>query len=81
MIFLVLSGKMIYLYPENMILFFRQKRKDDISQKNTWKYDFFFKCSGKMVFPGNLSLNMIFFVITGKMVFIFPRKYDIFPLP
>ena len=64
-----------------MILFFRQKRKDDISQKNTCKYDIFFKCSGKMVFPGNLHLNMIFFVITGKMVFIFPRKYDISPLP
>ena len=24
---------------ENMILFFRRKIKDDVSQKNTWKYD------------------------------------------
>ena len=32
-IFLVSSGKMIFLFPENMILFFRQKRKYDPSQK------------------------------------------------
>ena len=35
MIFLVLSGKMILLFPENMILFFRHKRKDDLPQQNT----------------------------------------------
>ena len=35
MIFLVLSGKMIFLFPKNMILFIRHKRKDDLSQKNT----------------------------------------------
>ena len=75
MIFLVLSGKKIFLFPENMILFFRHKRKDDLSQKNTWKYDIFFKCSEKMVFPKNSRLNMIFFVISGKMVFLFSRKY------
>ena len=80
MIFLVLLGKMIFLFPENMILFFRHKRKDDLSQKNTWKYDIFFKCSEKMVFPKNSRLNMIFFVISGKMVFLFSRKYDIFSL-
>ena len=28
MIFLVSSGKMIFLFPENMILFFRQKMND-----------------------------------------------------
>ena len=33
MIFLVLSGNMIFLFPENMILFFRQKMKDDLSQE------------------------------------------------
>ena len=80
MIFLVLSVKMIFLFLENMILFFRHKRKDDLSQKNTWKYDIFFKCSEKMVFPKNSRLNMIFFVISGKMVFLFSRKYDIFSL-
>ena len=34
MIFLVvLSGKMIFLFSENMILFFRRKIKYDLSQK------------------------------------------------
>ena len=33
MIFLVLSGKMIFLLPENMILFSRRKMKDGRSQK------------------------------------------------
>ena len=71
---------MIGLFPENMILFTRQKRKDDLSLKNTWKYDIYFKCSEKMVFPKNSRLNMIFFVISGKMVFLFSRKYGIFSL-
>ena len=31
MIFLVLSGKMIFLFPENMILHVRRKMKDDPS--------------------------------------------------
>ena len=82
MIFFVLSRKMIFLFPENMILFFGHERKDDLSQKkkNTWKYDIFFECSEKMVFPRNSCLGVIFFVISGKMVFLFSRKYDIFSL-
>ena len=59
-------------------LILRHKTKDDLSQKNTSKYDTFFRCSGKMVFPGNSRLNTIFFVISGKIVFIFSRKYNIF---
>ena len=55
MIFLVSSGKMIFLFPENMIIFFRQKTKDDLSQKNTWKFDVFFKCTEKMVFQKNCT--------------------------
>ena len=61
MIFLKLLGKMI-LFPGNIILFFRRKMKDDLSQKNTWKYDIFFKCSEKMVFPKKLHWNMIFLI-------------------
>ena len=57
MIFVVLSGKMIFLFPENIILFFRRKMKDDLSQKNTWKYDIFFKCPKKMVFPKKIALE------------------------
>ena len=33
MIFLVSSRKIIFLFPENMTLFFRQKMEDDLSQK------------------------------------------------
>ena len=78
MIFLALSGKTIFLFPENMILFFRHKTKDDLSQKNIWKYDIFFKCSEKIVFPKNSRLNMIFFVISGKMFFFFQKIYFFF---
>ena len=39
MIFVVvLPGKVIFLFPENMILFFRRKMKDDLSQKKKKKY-------------------------------------------
>ena len=38
-IFLVLSGTMIFFFLTNIILFFRLKMKDDLSQKNRWKYD------------------------------------------
>ena len=79
MIFLVLSGKMIFLFPENIILFFRRKMKDDLSQKNTWKYDIFFKCSEKMVFPKKSHGNMIFLVVlSGKMIFLFPENMILF---
>ena len=61
MIFFVSSGKMVFLFPEDMILFFRRKMKDDLSEKITWKY-IFFKCSEKIVFPKKSHWNMIFLV-------------------
>ena len=45
MVFLVLSGNMLSVFPANMILSLRRKMKDDLPQKNTFKYDIFFKCS------------------------------------
>ena len=51
-----------------MILFFRQKMKDDLSHKNTWKYNIFFKCSEKMVFTKKLHCIMIFFVLSGNFL-------------
>ena len=82
MIFLVSPRKMIFLFPENTILFFSRKMKGDLSQKKkkkkkTWKYDIFFKCSAKMVFPKKLHWNMIFLISWGKMAFLFP-EYVIF---
>ena len=70
MIFLVSAGKMIFIFPESMILFFRRKTKDDLSQKNTWKY-VFFDCSKKMIFPKKSHQNMIFLVSSGKMALLF----------
>ena len=59
MIFLVLLGKMIFLFPKNMILqlHLRRKMKDDLSQKNARKYNIFFKLSEKMVFSKGAALG------------------------
>ena len=35
-------------------------------KKNTWKYDIFFKCSEKMVFPKKISLEHHFSSIIWK---------------
>ena len=79
MIFLILSRKMVFLSPENNILFLRQKMKDDLSQKNTWKYDIFFKCSEKMIFPKKSHWNMISLVVlSGKMIFHFTENTILF---
>ena len=78
MIFLVLSGKMIFLFRENMILYLRRKMKDDLFQKNTLKYDIFFKLSEKMVFPKRAAPAHDFSCITWKDGFFFLRKHDIF---
>ena len=51
MIFLVLSGKMIFLFPENMILPPRRKMKDDISQKKKKKKQ---QQHGNMTFSSNV---------------------------
>ena len=81
----VLSGKIIFLFLENMILFFRRKSKDHLSQKkkkkkkSAWKYYISFKCPERIVFPKKLHWNMIFLVLSGKTIF-FSGKYDIFSL-
>ena len=78
MIFLVSSGKRIFLFPENMILLFRRKMKDHLSQKNMWKYDIFFKCSENIVSPKKSHWNIIFLLSSGKMAFLFFRENMIF---
>ena len=74
----VLPGKMIFLFPENMIWFLRQKMKDDLSKKSTWKYDIFFKYSEKMVFPKKSHWNMTFLVLPGKIVFFYLKIWYFF---
>ena len=73
MIFLVLLGKMIFLFPENMILHFRRKMKDDISQKNTRKYDIFFKLSEKMAFQKGAAPAHDLSCIIWKDGNVFPK--------
>ena len=82
MIFLALSGKMIFVFPENMMLPLRGKMKDDVSQKKTKKNP-----HRTMIFSSNVlkrwsfqkgsRREMIFPVLPGKMVFFY-RKHDIF---
>ena len=76
MIFFVLSGKMIFLFPD-MILHVRWKMEDDLS----------LKIRGNMIFSSGLlkiwsfqrCRHMIFLALSGKMVF-FSRKHDLFAL-
>ena len=76
-IFFVLSGKVIFLFPENRILHLDEKWKMIFLKKNTWKYDIFVKCSEKMVYSIKLHRNMIFLVLSEKVVF-FSQKHDFF---
>ena len=79
MIFLVLLGKIMFLFLENMVLTLSGK----------WKTIFFKKIQGNMIFssdpPKRRSFQkgpgrvMIYLVLSGKMVF-FSRKHDIFLL-
>ena len=79
MIFLVLSGKMVFLFPENMILPFRRKIKYDLSQKIHGTMIFFSNVLRRWSFQKGLRRGMIFLALSGKMVF-FARKQDIFSL-
>ena len=78
MIFLVLWEKMIFFFPENMILQPRRKMEDDLSQKkNTRKYNIFFKLSEKIVFPKRTrpahDLSCII------LYYFFPKIWYFFP--
>ena len=81
MIFLVLSGKTIFLFTENMILHVRQKINDDLSQKKKkQKYDIFFKHAEKMVFSKRTALRHDSSYIILKDGIFFPENMIIFPL-
>ena len=78
LVFLVLSRKMVF-FPENMILFFRRKIKDNISQK----------INRNMIFT-LYSVNMVFLFPTNIILFFcqgrksFPKtnrlKNDVFDI-
>ena len=72
----LLSGKMIFLFPENMTLFFRRKRKDELPQRKTSEYYIFCKCTEKMVFSKS-SLEYDFSSIISKDDISISWKYDL----
>ena len=78
-IFLVLSGKIIFLFPENMILHLRRKMKDDLSQKIHGNLIFSSNFLKRWSFLKGLRWDMIFLVLSGKMVFFY-QKHDVFSL-
>ena len=78
MIFLVWSGRMIFLFLENMILPLRRKMKDNLSQKNTRNYDIFFKRSEKMVFSKRAALGHDISCIIWKDGIFFPKNMIFF---
>ena len=75
-----------FFFPKNMLSLFRLifLKKNKQIKKNTWTYEVFFKCSKKIFFPKNSHWNVKYpcssFVISGKMIFLFSRNYDIFSL-
>ena len=83
LIFLVLSGNIIFLFPENMILppdgkwkmIFLKKSK----QKKPSKYDIYFKFTEKMDFSKRIAPGYDFSCTIWKGG-IFPRKHGIFSL-
>ena len=79
MIFLVLSGKTIFLFPENMILTARRKMKDDLSQKIHGNMIFSSNVLKRWSFQKGLRWDMIYLVLSAKVVF-FPRKRGVFSL-
>ena len=72
MIFFVLSGKMVFLFPENMILFFRQKMSDDLSQKIHGYMIFFSNVLERWYFQKN-RIGILSFNLERRH--FFTRKY------
>ena len=76
----------MFLFPKNMILHLRRKMKDHLCQNNTGKYDIFFKLQTsnyllqRWSFQKGLRWEMIFLVLSEKMVFFFPENMIFFYL-
>ena len=61
-----------------MILFFRHKRQDDLSEKNTWKYDIFLRSSGKMSFQEIRTWIRSFLLYLERWCLFIPENMIIF---
>ena len=77
--FFVLSGNIIFLFHENMILPPRQKMKDDLSQKSTWKYDILLKILKRWSFQKD-DTGIWSFLYYLERWYFFAREHEIFSL-
>ena len=78
MIFVVLSRKMIFLFPKNMILHVRRKMKDDLSQKKYTEIWYFLQTFWKDgLFKKGRAGTWSFLYYLERQYF-FSRKHDIF---
>ena len=76
--FLYYWERWYFFFPKIWSYSLDGKCKTIFLKKKTWKYDIFFKCPKKMVFLKNLCWNMIFLVLSGKMVFFFRKIWYFF---
>ena len=76
MIFLVLSGKMIFLFPENLILFFRRKIKDDLSQKISMEIWYLLQMFWEDGLSKKIALEYDFPCIIKKDGFLSPKIWS-----
>ena len=81
MIFLVLSGKTIFLFTENMILHVRQTINDDLSQKKKKAKIWYFlqTCWKDGLFKKDRSATWFFLYYLERWYF-FSRKHDNFSI-
>ena len=70
--------KKIFLFPENMILFFRRKIKDDLSQKNTWNYDIVWYALKRRSFQKARTRIWSFFNYQERWYFYIPEIWSHF---
>ena len=79
MIFLVSSRKVVFLFSESMMLFFRRKIKDDLSQKLHVSMMFSSNVLKRWSFQ-KIALEYDLSCIIRKDGICFSRKYDIFSM-
>ena len=77
-IFLVLSGKMIFLFPENIILLFRTENERWSFSKKYMGIWYFLQMPRKDALSKKIRWNMMFLVLSGKMVFFFRKIWYFF---
>ena len=68
-----------FFFLENMILPYRRKMRDDLSQKIHINMIFSSNVLKRWSFQKGLRWNLIFLILSGKMVFFFSKTWYFFP--